>query len=207
MDSHDLDISWIDKYERMNNINKNYQREPMDSIKMCYIYVNLDSEIEKVVCENETLVQIDSSNTSIIPKERLLQIVQNKKMLNASLKYSIETILLYNVSIEPENIQKYVNSENVISGPNHYASNSAFVCDKDNRYSSLKVYPIVDEILIHPSIFIFHEINCIYFIFKQIDVKPMIKSILKPGGNGKKTKRVRIQEVPVVKHNMTKKNW
>jgi hypothetical protein len=154
---------------------------------MCYIYVNLDSEIEKVVCENETLLQIDSSNTCIIPKERVLQIVQNKKMLNASLKYSIETILLYNVSIEPENIQKYVNSENSIP--------------------FLKIYPIVDEILIQPSIFIFHEINCIYFIFKQIDVKPMPKSILKPGGNGKKTKRVRIQEVPVVKHNMTKKNW
>jgi hypothetical protein len=194
MDSHDLDISWIDKHERMNNIHKNYQREPMDSIKMCYIYVNLDSEIEKVVCENETLVQMDSSNTCIIPKERVLQIVQNKKMLNASLKYSIETILLYNVSIEPENIQKYVNSENSIP--------------------FLKIYPIVDEILIQPSIFIFHEINCIYFIFKQIDVKPMPKSILKPVGNGikngvngKKTKRVRIQDALVVKHNITKKNW
>jgi hypothetical protein len=194
MDSLDLDISWIDKHERMNNIHKNYQREPMDSIKMCYIYVNLDSEIEKVVCENETLVQMDSSNTCIIPKERVLQIVQNKKMLNASLKYSIETILLYNVSIEPENIQKYVNSENGIP--------------------FLQVYPIVDEILIQPSIFIFHEINCIYFIFKQIDVKSIPKSILKPGGNGikngvngKKTKRVRIQEALVVKHNITKKNW
>jgi hypothetical protein len=214
MDSLDLDISWIDKHERMNNIHKNYQREPMDSIKICYIYVNLDSEIEKVVYENEILGKIDTTNNCIIPKERILQIVQNKKMLTASLKYSIDTILVYNVCIEPENIQKYVNSENGIP--------------------FLQVYPIVDEILIQPSIFIFHEINCIYFIFKQIDVKPMPKSILKTGGgngiktggngiktggngiktggngiktggNGKKTKRVRIQEVPDVKHNMTKK--
>jgi len=209
MDSLDLDISWIDKHERMNNIHKNYQREPMDSIKMCYIYVNLDSEIEKVIYENEILGQIDSSNNCTLSKERVLQIVQNKKILNASLKYSIDTILLYNVCIEPENIQKYVNSENVVSEP------------------FLKVYPIIDEILIYPSIFIFHEINCIYFIFKQIDVKPILKSILKTGGNGiktggngiktggngiktggngKKTKRVRIQEMSHVKHNMTKKN-
>ena len=187
MDSVDLDISWIENHERMNNIHKNYQREPMDSVKICYIYVNLDSEIEKVVCENEILSKFDNSDTRIIPKERILQIVQNKKMLTASLKYSMDTILVYNVCIEPENIQKYVNSENGIP--------------------FLQVYPIVDEILIQPSIFIFHEINCIYFIFKQIDVKPIPNSILKTGGgNGKKTKRVRIQEVPDVKHNMTKKN-
>ena len=203
MDSLDLDISWIEKHERMNNIHTNYQREPMDSVKMCYIYVNLYSEIEKVIYENENLGQIDSSNNRIISKERVLQIVQNKKILNASLKYTIDTILVYNVSIEPENIQKYVNSENVLP--------------------FLKVFPIIDEILIHPSIFIFHEINCIYFIFKQIDVKPIPKSILKTGGNGiktggngiktggngKKTKRVRIQDVSDFKpsHNITKKIW
>ena len=200
MDSLDLDISWIEKHERMNNIHTNYQREPMDSVKMCYIYVNLYSEIEKVIYENENLGQIDSSNNRIISKERVLQIVQNKKMLNDTLKYTIDTILVYNVSIEPENIQKYVNSENVLP--------------------FLKVFPIIDEILIHPSIFIFHEINC---IFKQIDVKPIPKSILKTGGNGiktggngiktggngKKTKRVRIQDVSDFKpsHNITKKIW
>jgi len=198
MDSLDLDISWTEKHERLIHIHQHYQKEHMDSIKICYIYVNLQSEIEQVICEHETLSQLQ--NKSIISKERVLQLMQNKKNLN-NIKYNIDSILLYNVSIEPENIQKYVNSDIV--------------------EPFLKVYPIVDEILIHPSIFIFHEINCIYFIFKQIDVKPMPKSILKTGGgngiktgggngiktggNGKKTKRVRIQEVPDVKHNMTKK--
>ena len=211
MDSVDLDISWIENHERMNNIHKNYQREPMDSVKICYIYVNLDSEIEKVVCENEILGKFDNSDTRIIPKERVLQIVQNKKMLNDTLKYSMDSILVYNVSIEPENIQKYVNSENdVLHGSPH---NSTFFGDKDNLYNGFKIYPIVDEILIHPSIFIFHEINCIYFIFKQTEAKPLPKSILKTegtGGNIKKTKRVRIQDASdVIKktHNITKKNW
>lgn len=187
MDSLDLDISWTEKHERLLNIHENYQKEQMDSIKICYIYVNLQSEIEQVICEHETLVQLQ--NKSIISKERVLQLVQNKKFLN-TFKYNIDSILLYNVSIEPENIQKYVNSEIV----------ELF----------LKVYPIVDEILIHPSIFIFHEINCIYFIFKQHEIKP--KSILKnvgigSGVNGKKTKRVRIQDSLDIKHshNITKK--
>lgn len=215
MDSVDLDISWIENHERMNNIHKNYQREPMDSIKMCYIYVNLDSEIEKVVCENEILSKFDNSDTRIIPKERVLQIVQNKKMLNETLKYSMDSILVYNVSIEPENIQKYVNSENGVLDGSPY--NSTFFGDKDNLYNGFKMYPIVDEILIHPSIFIFHEINCIYLIFKQTETKTLPKtlpkSILKTEGtapNMKKTKRVRIQDAGhVIKktHNITKKNW
>jgi hypothetical protein len=192
MDSLDLDISWTEKHERLLNIHQHYQKEHMDSIKICYIYVNLQSEIEQVICEYETLPQLE--NKSIISKERVLQLVQNKKILN-NIKYSIDSILLYNVSIEPENIQKYVNSDIV--------------------EPFLKVYPIVDEILIHPSIFIFHEINCIYFLFKQHEIKPLPKSILKTSiimdskTTNKKTKRVRIQDESNVKkpyHNITKKH-
>ena len=187
MDSVDLDISWVEKHERLLNIYENYQREHMDSIKICYIYVNLQSEIEKVICEHENLTHCHAHCN--ISKERVLQLVQNKKLLN-NLKYTIDSILAYNVSIEPENIQKYVNSEIV--------------------EPFLKIYPIVDEIIVHPSIFIFHEVNCIYFLFKQNEIKP--KSILKNGGigtvvNGKKTKRVRIQDILETKHshNITKK--
>jgi len=186
MDSIDLDISWVEKHERLLNIYENYQREHMDSIKICYIYVNLKSEIEKVICENEQL--FFNGNYNVISKERVLQIVQNKKLLDHNLKYTIDNILVYNVSIEPENIQKYVNSESV----------ECF----------LKIYPIIDEIQLPPSIFIFHEINSIYFIFKQSEVKP--KSILKIGDkvkeNVKKTKSVRIQEnLYKNSHNITKK--
>jgi hypothetical protein len=192
MDSLDLDISWTEKHERLLNIHQNYQKEHMNSIKICYIYVNLQSEIEQVICEHEALGQLQ--NKSIISKERVLQLVQNKKNLN-NFKYSVDSILLYNVSVEPENIQKYVNSDIV----EHF----------------LKVYPIVDEILIHPSIFIFHEINCIYFVFKQHEFKPLPKSILKTSviidskSANKKTKRVRIQEESNVKkpsNNITKKS-
>ena len=182
-----LDVSWLENHERMLNIHENYQREYMDTIRICYVYINENSEIDKVISEREHLLFINKCKG--LTKERVLQIVQNKKILNNIDKYTMDSILLFNVSIEPENIQKYVNSENILSEP------------------FLKIYPIVDEIEIPPSIFIFHEINCIYFIFKQIDTTHL-KSILKKGGtdsessmrNGKKTKKVRIQ------NNITKKN-
>lgn len=182
-----LDISWIEKHERLLNIHENYQREFMDSIQICYIYVDLDSAIQYVIYENENLIH--SNKYCSISKERVLQLVQNKKIFN-HLKYSIDSILLYNVSVEPENIQKYVNSE--MTEP------------------FLKIYPIIDEIIIHPSIFIFHETNCIYFVFKQNPIKNIPKSILKTSSDskGKKTKRVRIQDdiLDIKKHNITKKN-
>jgi hypothetical protein len=181
-----LDVSWLENHKRMLNIHENYQREYMDTIRICYVYINEKSEIDKVISEREHLLLIGKYKG--LPKERVLQIVQNKKIINNVDKYTLDSILLYNVSIEPENIQKYVNSENILSDP------------------FLKIYPIVHEIEIPPSIFIFHEINCIYFIFKQIDANHL-KSILKKGGiesessmrNGKKTKKVRIQ------NNITKK--
>jgi hypothetical protein len=181
----DLDISWVENHERLVNINQNYEREHMNSIKICFVYINSYSEIETVICDKESLVH--NGKYSVIPKERILQIVQNKKFLDENSKFSLDTILVYNVSIEPENIQKYINSEIV----------EPFI----------KMYPIVDEIVLNPSIFIFHELNCIYFFFRQIVVKP--KSILKnsnlDAGVAKKTKRVRIQEIQ--KQKFTKKNY
>jgi len=57
--------------------------------------------------------------------------------------------------------------------------------------------PIFDEIKCAPSIFIFHDINSLYFIFKEVPNPADIKSILKSGlgssgGGIRITKKVRI---------------
>jgi hypothetical protein len=189
-DSNDLDISWIQSHERFINIHKNYQREPTEAVSIYYLYINLNLEIEKIICEKETL-DLSCQNIS---KERVLQMVQNKKKLGST-KYNLDNILIYNVTIESENIQKYVNSENIA----------------DVSQPFIKILPVIDEIKINPSIFIFHSLNSVFFFFKQCDNRdtfPITKSILKRGngtsagpgpgpGTGnidakKKTKKVRI---------------
>lgn len=167
----DLDISWIDKQNKLHNIETNYCREPMESIVIHFVYTNLEKNIEKISSDN-----IDVIN-NVISKERILQLIQHNKSIHNS-KYRLMDILVYNVDLEPNHIQEFVYNE----------------LDTTKFF---KVCPVLDDIIIHPSVFIFHSINAIYFIFQEIELieNPIVKPILKIGKDAKKiTKKVRIIE-------------
>ena len=56
----------------------------------------------------------------------------------------------------------------------------------------MKKVPIFDSIVIDPSIFIFHDLNSLFFFFKEVD-NVVVKSILKNGREGGGvTKKVRL---------------
>lgn len=169
----DLDISWIDEQSKLHNIEQNYCREPMESISIHFIYINLEKNIEKVSSDT-----IDIFNNTIT-KERILQLIQHNKSIHHS-RYRLLDILVYNVDLEPNHIQEFVYG------------------DLDNN-RFFKVFSIVEDIVISPSIFIFHSLNSIYFVFQEIELieNPIIKPILKIGGekdSKKTTKKVRILE-------------
>ena len=169
----DLDISWIDKQNKLHNIDANYCREPMDSIAIHFIYTNLEKNIEKI--SSDTIDIYDN----IISKERILQLIQHNKSIHNS-RYRLIDILVYNVDLEPNHIQEFVYGD-------------------FNTSRFFKICSIVDDIVIQPSIFIFHSLNSIYFIFQEIELieNPIIKPILKIGGekdSKKTTKKVRILE-------------
>jgi succinate dehydrogenase/fumarate reductase cytochrome b subunit len=81
------------------------------------------------------------------------------------------------VDLEPEHVQTYAKSD--ISDANSF----------------LVKIPIVDDIFIQPSIFVFHGMNSVYFIFQEI------RSILRKGGSATR-KRVLIGD----DNNKTRKN-
>ena len=132
---------------------------------MFFIYINSNLEIEYVSNDVETL---SSTNIS---KERLLHIIQNKRHHNNK-KYRLDDILSFQIHLEPENIQSFVTSTTT------------------NTF--LKSVPIFDDISCIPSIFIFHDIASLYFLFYQIDTSR--KSILKNSdtNNHRITKKVHI---------------
>lgn len=181
MEDEDLDTSWIDEQERFQNIQNNYHRESMDSIDICFIYINKNQYIDKILTEN---IILDADIT--INQETLLKIIQDKKINTPVSKYKLADILTFFVDLEPENIQSFSNIEN-----------------HENNYSQFfKVLNIPNEIHIPQSIFIFHNINSIYFIYQEIEVvnkrNITFKSILKPTnrepveGSHKNTKKVKI---------------
>lgn len=181
MDTDDLDISWVEEQERIQNVQTNYSREPMESITSYFIYINRNQYIDKILCENQLLEIKEDKSGSLISQNAVLKMIQSKKKTTPFSKYKLIDILLYNIDLEPEHIQAYSNVS-------------------DETKGTLKPLPIFDEIFINPSIFIFHSVNSLYFIFQEVEIvkvnnnRRSLKSILKLCTTPSSTKKVRIQD-------------
>jgi hypothetical protein len=173
-------MSWIEREEKILQIQQNYIREPMDTIRCYFLYINLNSYIEKITSEQITISYqngepSNGQNTSkigIIPKEQVLHFIQQKRLCNITnnnnnnnTKYVFKDSWMYLVDLEPENLQNYSKSENF----------------QEISKQFFQVLPPIEDIRIPPSIFIFHEINALYFLFQEVHPKETVqpKSILK----------------------------
>lgn len=203
----DLDMSWINEEERIQNMESNYYREPMEIINAYFVYINQNQYIDKILCEKYDLEKKTDNSGSLLNKETLLQIIQTKKIKTLHSKYKLVDILQYHVDLEPEHIQAY-------------SKNGELDVDiKNSKF--FKSIAIFDQVEFSPSIFIFHSINGLYFFFQEVEVEKLkqiprksLKSILKPEiREPNKTKRVKISTDLVEysdqykkKHHKTRKN-
>ena len=213
----DLDTSWIDDLDKLNNIHHSYFREPMKYIDFCILFVDSNDSILKIKKENHRFSTIDKNCT--FTNSFLIQFIERIKNTYSKgmIRYKLQDVLLYNIDIEPEHIQPYVSNENLL----------------ELGTKKLQSLSIIQDVVVPPSIFIFHKINSLFFIFKQLeevikteeDIKldltppPIMvqvspKSILKTksdgksNGSAKTTKKVRIYDTKTdVKHKAsTRKN-
>lgn len=181
-----LDTSWIRSQERLQNITTGYFREPMDQIEVKYIYINRNQYIEKIICESHPLLPNASRNGSHIPESMMLRLIQTKKLKTPTSKYKLTEIMSYVVDLEPEEIATYANTEDIASASKGF-------------YNPQR---IIGDLNIPDSIFVFHDMNTVYFIFTEVElethkqtVKPIIKLVsdIKTREHDKKqTKKVKI---------------
>jgi hypothetical protein len=181
-DNCDLDTSWIEKYQHPELI-----REPMDKVRVYLLYIHSNMSIDKIVQEDIPLETLASKSTQGVSKEVLLKIIHDGKTSIPHKKYKLKDILVFNVDLEPSNIQSF--SEEV---------------------QFMKKIPIVDDIILAPSLYIFHYLNGIFIFFQEYGSSDP-KSILKNGSNPKShTKKVRLNEQveyeDTQKHNKTKRH-
>jgi hypothetical protein len=140
----DLDTSWIDEQEKELTIDKDCIREPMTNITIHFLYINTDDELEKCIAEKYNI------ENSLFSEEQILHIVQTHRTVdNIHTKYICDDIISYIVTIEPDHIQEYAATSDTIS--------NAFI----KHHSSIAAIHIPN------SIFIFHKINCLFFIFRE----------------------------------------
>jgi hypothetical protein len=194
MDSDDddlakiFDTSWIRDQERLHRMESGYYREPMDQIEIKTIYINQNQYIEKIMCEKLSLIPTKSGSGAMISEEMMLKLVQKRKRTTPTSKYKLEEVITYVVDLEPEEINAYAATSD--------ATSSEF-------YKPMRM---VGEVILPNSIFIFHSINTLYFIFREVEiekhrhtVKPILKKISEEKSREpvkNTTKKVRINEQP-----------
>ena len=189
MDNNTVDMNWIEDEHRLHNLHGEPQKERMDQITMNFIYINRSHYINKVLVEDYVFSTTDLSG-SRIPLNQLLKIIQTHKLRTPTSLYRLANVKSYIVDLDACDMQTY--SE----------------CDETELSTTrfFKEEIPTRDILIPDSMFVFHNINAIYFIYQEFELEiennpHKMKSILKTEikqprrePNGKMTKKVRIED-------------
>ena len=101
-------MSWINQEEELLKIDDECSKDFMDKIHCYYIFVNLNNYIEKVSKEIIHLSDHPKKNfVKIIPKGKVLQLIQQQKTLIKDSKYIYKDAFLYLVDLEHKDIQPF----------------------------------------------------------------------------------------------------
>ena len=177
----DLDTSWIEEEEFQSA----YEKESMTEIVLFFIYINRQMAIENVIKEYIDIdIDIDGEdvNKASISKEKLLHIIQTRRQRPGFLgKYKFMDLMAFHVPLEPGQLEGFVQGDLEVAG------------------GFMRSLAIFDSVVVDPSIFIFHDLNSLFFFFKEAE-NPS-KSILKSGEGGgfhKVTKKVRLDAIDYI---------
>jgi hypothetical protein len=184
----DLDSTWLQEFENLNNEYKNYYTEELSFIRIHTIYVNIQNDIEKIREEKLLL-----KTPGILDKEELVGIIKHNCFSN-QIKYSLLSILKFNIDIEPVHLSTFLRNKNKNVG-------SSFLQSVKN----------IDTIKFDKSISMFHDINELIIIFHQktnnygltnsttntssVLAKQYTKKVFINYNSKKKTKRKELKEI------------
>lgn len=139
-----IDSSWLDEYETIAKEYGMFYTEELAFIKTHYIYINDENEIEKVK-EDKVLLK----TPGILSRDELITIMKTHSSFNQH-KYSILSILKYNLNIDPRHLKNYMKTKNVKAG-----------------YQFLHSMDHIENIKFDKSITFFHDINELFILFHQ----------------------------------------
>jgi len=152
----DLDTSWINEFEAIDNEYKSYYSESLDFINMNCIYLNAANEITNV--HEEKVIFL---NKGTLSREEVVGLIKRNSIFD-SLKYSLLSILVFNINIEPDNLKTF------------FKNNKPNKSDKQDIGSQFLIsIKNIDTIVFDKSISMFHDINNLYLVFYKKD--PLVK--------------------------------
>jgi len=162
-----LNDDWLHCFDKVDELYKDFYKDNVYYVDIKILYVNRKNEIEKIK-ESPFLM----SRPNCICREEILEILK-KCSLEDDRKYSLLSILRYNILLEPDEVKQYL-------------------YDSSDR-SYLNIIKNIDAIYFEKTINMFHDLNDIILIFyeksdelKEIDPNKCTKRIYFRSLNGKK---------------------
>ena len=175
----ELDDSWLREFEKTDNEYKAYYKEDLTFVKLHCVYINDDCEIDFV---KEQRLWFREPN--VLYKEDLISAIKHNAFQN-NCKYSLLSILKYNITLEPFDLKTFLRGNN----------------KRQNKRDYLQSVHNIDTIVFDKSISMFHDINDLFIVFH------MKKTIGTGTGTGTRsgnavTKRIYI---PPIRRKQTKR--
>jgi len=159
LEYNNLDDDWITTFEKSDKLYKDFYKEDLYYVNLRFFYINRENEIDKLKQESFLMNKPNS-----ISQEEILEILK-KNSLDNNKRYSLLSILKYNINIEPDEISSYLqNGEN-------------------NNY--LSIIKNIDAVNFDKSINMFHDLNDLIFIFYE-----KLLEIKKDTNNNNNTKKI-----------------
>ena len=147
LENNNLDDDWINNFENTDKLYKDFYKDDLYYVNLRVIYINRENEIDKLKQESFLM-----SKPNHINHEEILQILK-KNSIDNDKKYSLLSILKYNIILEPVDVKFYLNEQNV------------------QEY--LSVIKNIDSVVFDKSISMFHDLNDLILIFyeKSLELK------------------------------------
>jgi hypothetical protein len=144
-----LNDEWIINFENTDNLYKDFYKDDLFYTNIHFIYINTDNEIEKI--KNETFLL---STANYIKHEEILRILKKNNTNNdESKKYSLLSILKYNISLDTEEIIPFLKCDS--QDLEYY--NQKFLTSIKN----------IDKVYFEKTISMFHDLNDLFFLFYE----------------------------------------
>ena len=141
------DDEWINKYKKEEAKYDFLYKKEVSSINIFFIYVNANNEIENKI-KKEKYIIINKS----INKKILKEIIKQHEKYDNDI-YTLNSILKYNITLNPDEIEDFINNEN----ENDYINNINADADTNG-----------DDILFENTIDFFKDLNAIYIIYTKL---------------------------------------
>ena len=151
-----LDDDWIKKFENVDADYKDFYKDDLYYVNLTFIYVNRENEIEKIKYESFLL-----SKPNHILREEILQILK-KSSIEDERRYSLLALLKYNITMEPDDIQKYISFDTDVNAV-------------ETNY--LSVIKNIDSVPFDKTISMMHDLNDLILVFYEKSNEPKEKNI------------------------------